>query len=492
MGITLVALLAHPEWLDRSPRRPHACCARWSRSRCAGRRPTRCSRGSSRRDTELAGVDLPAGRGACTCASGRPTATRRAGTTPTSSTRPGRQQPTSGFGGGPHVCLGMHVARAEIAGGDQRAARPAPGPPARPRRRAAEHHRHVRARPDRRARAARRGGPMTDDDRRHRTGDEHEVSSKGRDLDARAGYLWHGWPRSSMAHHDGSHESATSSTPSAPGPPTRRSCSTRRGRRAAGRRTAKWVLRVHPAPEVPALPRHRLPHAVRPAARCCTASAGEGARGALVRGGPIGLGQPFFVMERVRGRVPVSMPVYNARAGSPRRRRPSAGSCGRRAFDELIAHPRRSRRQARRSSTSPPLGGRWARRSSSAYWSGRSRGRPAAPPDILCVMAEWLRADRPADHDDGLAWGDARIGNMMFGDDYRLLGVMDWEQASLAARCATSAGGSSSTTTTASARASPASTASAPDKRPSTSGRSSSGSRPTDLRWYEVFAGFSV
>ena len=28
-------------------------------------------------------------------------------------------------------------------------------------------------------------------------------------------------------------------------------------------------------------------------------------------------------------------------------------------------------------------------------------------------------------------WGDARLGNMMIGDDYRVVAVMDWEQPSL-------------------------------------------------------------
>ena len=68
-----------------------------------------------------------------------------------------------------------------------------------------------------------------------------------------------------------------------------------------------------------------------------------------------------------------------------------------------------------------------------AYWE---RSIPwstgDANPEILSEIAEWLRANLPARHADGLAWGDARIGNMAFGDDFRLVGVMDWEQASLA------------------------------------------------------------
>jgi aminoglycoside phosphotransferase (APT) family kinase protein len=43
----------------------------------------------------------------------------------------------------------------------------------------------------------------------------------------------------------------------------------------------------------------------------------------------------------------------------------------------------------------------------------------------------WLEKYRPAEPLSGFSWGDARIGNMMFGYDFKLTGVMDWEQASL-------------------------------------------------------------
>ena len=41
----------------------------------------------------------------------------------------------------------------------------------------------------------------------------------------------------------------------------------------------------------------------------------------------------------------------------------------------------------------------------------------------------WLDANWP-EHEGPtvLSWGDARIGNMMFGADFRLTGAADWEK----------------------------------------------------------------
>jgi aminoglycoside phosphotransferase (APT) family kinase protein len=52
-------------------------------------------------------------------------------------------------------------------------------------------------------------------------------------------------------------------------------------------------------------------------------------------------------------------------------------------------------------------------------------------PDEVWNVYEWLAANLPPDRENGFAWGDARIGNMMFGNDFRLAGVMDWEAANL-------------------------------------------------------------
>ena len=112
MGITLLALLTHPVWLDRTRDDPTSLrtvieeSLRWT--------PTdpvfaRFVTG----DVELHGVRIPAGSVLHLCLAS-------ANRDPDRWARPDEFDPARplqahlGFGSGPHICLGMHVARAEI------------------------------------------------------------------------------------------------------------------------------------------------------------------------------------------------------------------------------------------------------------------------------------------------------------------------------------------------------------------------------------------
>jgi len=115
MGITLAQLLARPELLDAVRGDPDLLRAAIEESvRWAPTDPM-FSR-FARRDVELYGVEIPEGAVVHLCLGA-------ANRDPARWDRPDEydpmraQQPTLGFGGGAHVCLGMHVARAEMATG---------------------------------------------------------------------------------------------------------------------------------------------------------------------------------------------------------------------------------------------------------------------------------------------------------------------------------------------------------------------------------------
>lgn len=142
-------------------------------------------------------------------------------------------------------------------------------------------------------------------------------------------------------------------------------------------------------------------------------------------------GQPFFVMERVRGRVPVSAPVYSKEGwlhdATPSQRRivweTAIEQLARIHNVPLDILP----------CLSQPAPGETGLDAQLSFWRrSMSFSAMGEVPDVLHVVVDWLDTNRPATHVDGLSWGDARIGNMMFGDDFRLRAVLDWEQASRA------------------------------------------------------------
>lgn len=141
-------------------------------------------------------------------------------------------------------------------------------------------------------------------------------------------------------------------------------------------------------------------------------------------------GQPFFVMEQLIGRVPVSNPPYNlegwlADASASQRHR-----AWKSAVEQLcrIARvpPERvgflSRAEPRQSELQQQMD-YWQRM---LMWITDNQ-----PPAVFLALLEWLITNFPRQIQSGLAWGDARIGNMIFGPDFKVLAVLDWEQVNL-------------------------------------------------------------
>lgn len=142
------------------------------------------------------------------------------------------------------------------------------------------------------------------------------------------------------------------------------------------------------------------------------------------------LGQPFFVMEKKQGRVPVSIPPYAksgwlAEATPAQRRHLWEGAVRQLAAIQrvpvsevqFLAGPDHAR---------DGLAQEWDKYERFVEWVKED---PRA--EILAAGLERLRSAWPANQPEGMVWGDARIGNMMFDDNFDVVAVMDWEQPSL-------------------------------------------------------------
>lgn len=145
---------------------------------------------------------------------------------------------------------------------------------------------------------------------------------------------------------------------------------------------------------------------------------------------PALLGQPFFVMEKKHGRVPVSYPPYRQQGflaeATPAQRR----TLWENAVTEL-ARMQLVPVSELRFLEGPPH----AREGFAQEWDKYVRFvdwvKDSPAHGVLAKALERLDAIRPANQPEGLVWGDARIGNMMFDDDFNVVAVMDWEQPSL-------------------------------------------------------------
>ena len=147
---------------------------------------------------------------------------------------------------------------------------------------------------------------------------------------------------------------------------------------------------------------------------------------------PAVLGAPFFVMERVEGRIPGDNPPYHAAGWLVEAHPAERAALWWSAVDTLAAVHRCAPTALGIDLPDAPGPGddahawqlaHWGRY---ADWAGGGRPQPTAD-----AAREWLRAHLPRDPASrGLCWGDARIGNMIFRDG-RCVAVLDWEMATL-------------------------------------------------------------
>ena len=143
------------------------------------------------------------------------------------------------------------------------------------------------------------------------------------------------------------------------------------------------------------------------------------------------LGQPFFIMEHVPGRIPVTFPQYNvsgflADASVPERERAWLS-----AMDQFTRVHRIAAAEV--DFMLRPEYGATGLEDELNYWFKALdwTGGGNIPP-LYVAARQWLSENLPASPPEGLSWGDCRIGNMIFDDRFEVAAVLDWEQASFA------------------------------------------------------------
>ena len=144
------------------------------------------------------------------------------------------------------------------------------------------------------------------------------------------------------------------------------------------------------------------------------------------------LGAPFYVMERVDGRIPTDNPPYHVGGWITEIRPEERGAIWSSGVDTLAAiHRCDAAKLGIDFLDAPPAGAdsvAWQLETWKRYadWATGERAFPT-----LEAGWRWLQAKRPPPSQRrDLCWGDSRVGNMIFRDG-RCVAVLDWEMATL-------------------------------------------------------------
>ncbi len=147
---------------------------------------------------------------------------------------------------------------------------------------------------------------------------------------------------------------------------------------------------------------------------------------------PTLLGAPFFVMERIAGRVPSENPLYHLEGWFHDLPEADLRAHWFSGIDTIAAVARIDVNE-RGLEFLAPLDGRTSIARQLDYYRdalawAEELGRPY--PHLHRAWG-WLVAEQPTDEPLTLSWGDAKLGNCVYCDG-RVVGALDWEQATLA------------------------------------------------------------
>jgi aminoglycoside phosphotransferase (APT) family kinase protein len=152
----------------------------------------------------------------------------------------------------------------------------------------------------------------------------------------------------------------------------------------------------------------------------------------FVESDPTIVGAAFFVMERSRGRIPADVPSYHAKGWVSELTPHEVSRLSDSGIEALAALHRIDWRDGFDFLDRGRSGRAWE-----AYleeltqfyeWSASSR---IFDTDVLDNAYRYVVEHAPAEAAEGIVWGDARVGNLMFDDDLRVVAMFDWETATL-------------------------------------------------------------
>ena len=209
-----------------------------------------------------------------------------------------------------------------------------------------------------------------------------------------------------------------------------------RHRDAGAERTDAFVARLAPDPrDVPVFPHYDLEAQFRVMQLVAERSRVPVPRVRWLELDPSSLGSPFFVMERVAGRVPPDIMPYNlgswlSEASAAEQRRLQEATVA--VLAQLHAIDLRGVDAGFLELPVPgatPLARHIENQRRYYAWMRDGRRHP-----VLERCFAWLDANRPRDEGPTVvSWGDSRIGNVLY-QGFEPAAILDWEMAALGPR----------------------------------------------------------
>ena len=143
------------------------------------------------------------------------------------------------------------------------------------------------------------------------------------------------------------------------------------------------------------------------------------------------LGNPFYIADEIQGKVASEVPPYHSYGlcfdATPEQREKMWWE----AIETTVKIHRLDWKSMDFSFLGIPGGGTDPIDRHLDYYERYFNWVKKEPQPILDKALEWLKQNRYSPKHVSLCWGDCRIPNLLYNDDFEVVGVLDWEMASI-------------------------------------------------------------